>query len=193
MVGPEDKRPAFDLKKDALAKVLRREIPLKMHAHRADDILTAIRIAREFQLNYSIEHCTEGYLITEDLKRAGAKCILGPLLTDRSKIELRNLSFSAPRVLYEAGIKFALMTDHPVIPEHYIAVEAAICAREGLPEIEALKAITINAAEILGLDGRFGSLTPGKDADIALYDGHPLDARSHVTHTLVNGEVVFER
>lgn len=193
MAGPEDKRPAFDLKKDALAKVLRREIPLKMHAHRADDILTAIRIAREFQLNYSIEHCTEGYLITEDLKRAGAKCILGPLLTDRSKIELRNLSFSAPRVLYEAGIKFALMTDHPVIPEHYIAVEAAICAREGLPEIEALKAITINAAEILGLDGRFGSLVQGKDADIALYDGHPLDARSHVTHTLVNGEVVFER
>ena len=93
----------------------------------------------------------------------------------------------------EAGIPFAIMTDHPVIPEHYIAVEAAICAREGLPEIEALKAITINAAEILGLDGRFGSLTPGKDADIALYDGHPLDARSHVTHTLVNGEVVFER
>ncbi|MBE5765725.1 MAG: amidohydrolase [Clostridiales bacterium] len=193
MDGPEDKRPTFDMRKDALAKVLRRELPIKMHAHRADDILTAIRIAKEFNLDFTIDHCTEGYLIADELKRAGAKCILGPMLTDRSKIELKNMSFKAPAILHKAGVKIALMTDHPVIPMHFLAVQAAICAREGLPEEEALKMITINAAEILGMDDRFGSLAAGKDADLAIYDAHPLDARAHVTHTLVNGEVVYER
>ena len=188
-----DKRPAFSLKNEALAKVLRRELPLKMHAHRADDILTAIRLAKEFGLRASVEHCTEGYLIADELREAGVGVILGPLLCDRSKPELKNLTMKAPAILHRAGVKFALMTDHGVIPEQYLPVEAGLCVREGLPEMEALRAITINAAAVIGLADRLGSLAPGKDADVALFDGHPLEARTHASVVIVNGEIVYER
>ena len=181
-----DKAPEFDLKKEMLSKVLSGELLLKCHAHRADDILTAIRIAREFGLRISLEHCTEGYLIADALKRANVPCILGPLLSDRSKIELRNMSFKAPGILHKAGVRFALMTDHPVIPMQYLMVQAGICVREGLDEMEALRAITLNAAWAIGLDDRLGSLKAGKDADIALYDGHPLDTRTRVKQVYVN-------
>ncbi len=190
------KKPTYDFKLEAMLPVVRRELPLKIHAHRADDILTAIRIAKEFNLRITLDHFTEGYLIInrikDDLKELDAGVIVGPLLSDRSKIELRNLSMTAPRTLYENGIKFAMMTDHPVIPEQYLPVCAALAVREGLPEKAALEAITINAAEIVGIGDRVGSLEVGKDADIAVYYGHPFDFRARCVMTLVNGEIVFD-
>ena len=188
-----DKRPDFNLKNEALAMVLRRELPLKMHAHRADDILTAIRLAEEFNLRASVEHCTEGYLIADELRKANVGIILGPLLTDRGKPELKNLTMKAPAILHRAGVKFALMTDHGVIPEPYLPVEAGLCVREGLPEMEAMRAITIHAAEVLGLEERLGSLAPGKDADVVIFDGHPLETRTHASLVIVGGNIAYER
>ena len=196
--GEQDpaKRPSRDLGKEAMLAVIKRELPMKIHAHRADDILTAIRIAKEFNIRFTLEHCTEGYLIPAQIKRAieeqGAGIIVGPLLSERSKIELRNLSFKAPKVLYDNGIEFAIMTDHPVIPEQYLTVCAALAVREGLPEEVALRAITIQAARITGIDDRVGSLEVGKDADIAVFNGHPLDFRTRCVLTLVNGKIAHE-
>ena len=185
------KLPERDLGKEALVKVLKRELPMKIHAHRSDDILTAIRIAKEFNIRFSIEHCTEGYMIPDLIKRAvkeqGMGVIVGPLLSERSKVELKNLSFKAPKVLYDNGIEFAMMTDHPVIPEQYLPVCAALAVREGLPEDVALRSITINAARVVGIDDRVGSLEVGKDADIAVFSGHPLDFRSRCVLTFIDG------
>lgn len=191
-----EKMPERNLGKEILARVIRRELPMKIHAHRADDILTAIRICREFKLRYTLDHCTEGYLITDKLKEAlGEDCegiIVGPLLTDRSKIELKNLSFKAPKVLEQAGIEYAMMTDHPVTPEQYLPICTAVAVREGASEEGALKAITINAARITGIADRVGSIEVGKDADIAVFSGHPFDFRSRCVLTLVNGKVAHE-
>ena len=191
-----EKMPERNLGKEILARVIRRELPLKIHAHRADDILTAIRICREFKLRYTLDHCTEGYLITDKLKEALSEdcegIIVGPLLTDRSKIELKNLSFKAPKVLEQAGIEYAMMTDHPVTPEQYLPICTAIAVREGASEEDALKAITINAAKITGIADRVGSIEVGKDADIAVFSGHPFDFRSRCVLTLVNGKVAHE-
>ncbi len=191
-----EKMPERNLGKEILARVIRRELPMKIHAHRADDILTAIRICREFKLRYTLDHCTEGYLITDKLKEAlGEDCegiIVGPLLTDRSKIELKNLSFKAPKVLEKAGIEYAMMTDHPVTPEQYLPICTAVAVREGASEEGALKAITINAARITGIADRVGSIEVGKDADIAVFSGHPFDFRSRCVLTLVNGKVAHE-
>lgn len=189
----ESKKPERDLAMEAMLPVIRRELPLKIHAHRADDILTALRIAREFNIRVTLDHCTEGYMIPELLKKGiedtGAGVIIGPLLSDRSKIELRNQSYSAPRVLYENGIEFAMMTDHPVIPEQYLPICAGLAVREGLPEYEALKSITINAAKITGLDDRIGSIEPGKDADIAVFNGDPLEVKTRCVMTIINGRI----
>lgn len=186
-----EKAPEFDMKLDALAKVIKKEIPLKAHAHRADDILTAIRIAKEFGVEISLEHCTEGHLIVDYLKEETLKgIIVGPTLSDRSKFELQNLTFETPAILNNAGLKIALMTDHPVIPLQYLPVCAALAAREGLNEEEALKAITINAAEVLGVDDRVGSIEVNKDADIVIYNGHPFDLRNKVKFVMVNGNIV---
>ncbi|MDD7488326.1 MAG: amidohydrolase [Clostridiales bacterium] len=191
-----EKKPDYDFKLASMLPVIRRELPLKIHAHRADDILTAIRIAKEFNIRITLDHFTEGYLIIdrikEDLKQLDAGIIIGPLLSDRSKIELRNLSMAAPRILYENGIKFAMMTDHPVIPEQYLPVCAALAVREGLPEKAALESITLNAAEIVGIADRVGSLEVGKDADIAVFCGDPLDARTKCVMTIVNGKTVHD-
>ena len=189
-----DKKPDRDISLDALLPVLDGTLPLKIHAHRADDILTALRLAKEYQLHVTIDHCTEGYLIADILKERlseqGAGIILGPLISERSKIELKNLSYDAPRILSEHGVKFAMMTDHPVIPIQFLPVEAGLAVRSGLDETTALSAITIHAAEITGLDDRIGSLVPGKDADIAIFDGHPFDFRAHCVLTLINGKPV---
>lgn len=191
-----EKMPERNLGKEILARVIRRELPMKIHAHRADDILTAIRICREFKLRYTLDHCTEGYLITDKLKEALSEdcegIIVGPLLTDRSKIELKNLSFKAPKVLEQAGIEYAMMTDHPVTPEQYLPICTAVAVREGASEEGALKAITINAARITGIADRVGSIEVGKDADIAVFSGHPFDFRSRCVLTLVNGKVAHE-
>lgn len=185
-----DKMPERDLKMEALVMVLNKEIPIKAHAHRADDILTALRIAKEFHIDITIEHCTEGYRIIDYLLEENAKIIVGPLFSDRSKIELKNMTFKAPGILSKAGVKVAMMTDHPVIPIQHLPVCAAIAVREGMDEMEALKSITINAAEVTGIGDRVGSLEPGKDADVVIFDGHPLDVRSKTVWVFINGQAV---
>ena len=193
-MAKEDDKPDKDIAMEALLPVINRELTVKIHAHRADDILTGLRLAKEFNLKVTIDHCTEGYLITDVLKdrlrEQGAGIIIGPLLSERSKIELKNLSFAAPRVLEEAGIPFAMMTDHPVIPIQFLPVQAGLAVREGLSEETALRAITCYAAEIVGISDRVGTLEVGKDADIAVFDGHPFDYRTHCVLTLINGSVV---
>jgi imidazolonepropionase-like amidohydrolase len=186
------KQPDRDLSKEVLCDALDGRLMVKAHCHRADDILTALRISKEFHLNMSIEHCTEGYRIVDILKDEEAKVILGPLLSTRSKIELNKMSFKAPAVFAQAGMKFAIMTDHPVIPIQYLPVCAALAVREGLDEMEALRAITIYAAQITGIDERVGSLEPGKDADIVVWTGHPLDYRTKTRAVFIDGAAIYK-
>ena len=194
-MAKDDDKPDRDIAMEALLPVINGELTVKVHAHRADDILTALRLAKEFNLKITIDHCTEGYMITDVLKdrliEQGAGIIIGPLLSERSKIELKNLSFAAPRILDEAGIPFAIMTDHPVIPIQFLAVQAGLAVREGLNEETAFRAITKNAADIVGIGERVGSLAVGKDADVAVFDGHPFDFRTHCVMTLINGNIVY--
>ncbi|MDF2984799.1 MAG: amidohydrolase, imidazolonepropionase [Eubacterium sp.] len=186
-------KPEFDFKLESLVQVLNKEIPLKAHAHRADDIITAMRIAKEFDLNITLEHCTEGYLIKDLLLESGLPVIVGPMLTDRSKPELRNQNLKNPGILSKQGIKLAIMTDHPCVPVQHLCLCASIAVREGMEPKEALKAITINAAEIVGIGNRVGSIENGKDADIVIYDGDPLELKTKVQKTIINGAVVYER
>ncbi|MFD3158363.1 amidohydrolase [Haloimpatiens sp. FM7330] len=188
-----DDKPNFDMKMEALIPVLKKEIPLKAHAHRADDIFTAIRIAKEFDVNLTLDHCSEGHLIADELAKENYSAIIGPTLTFKTKIEVKNKTFETPRVLNDAGVKFAIMTDHPVIPVHYLPLCAALSVKEGLDEDTALRAITINPAEILGIDNRVGSLEVGKDADIVIFDKHPLDVQAKTNYVFIDGKVVFER
>lgn len=182
-----------DIKMEALIPVLKKEIPLKAHAHRADDIFTAIRIAKEFDLRLTLDHCTEGHLIVDELSKEAYAAIVGPSMTERSKIELKEMSFETPACLDNAGVKIAIMTDHPVIPVHYLPVCAALAVKSGLSVESALKAITINPAEILGVDDRVGSIEEGKDADIVIFDKHPLDILAKAQCVLIDGEVAFKR
>ncbi|SKC55659.1 amidohydrolase [Maledivibacter halophilus] len=186
------KKPAFDMKMEAMLKVINGEIPLKAHAHRADDILTSIRIAKEFGVELTLEHCTEGHLIAEHIKAEGLGAIVGPSFGERSKFELKNLTFDTPGVLSKAGVKVAIMTDHPVIPLKHLPLCAALAVKAGMDEKEALKAITINPAEILGLDERVGSLKEGKDADIVIWSQHPFDLKAEVLYTIIDGKVVYK-
>ena len=190
--GENNDKPDYDIKMEALLRVLKGEIPLKAHAHRADDILTAIRIAKEFGVGITIDHCTEGHLITDLLLEEKVSVITGPFLTDRSKIELRNQSVKNPGILSKAGIRTAIMTAHPCTPIQYLPLCAAIAVKAGMDETDALKAITINAAEVTGISDRVGSLEPGKDADFTIFDGHPLELRSKVLYTVIDGKVVYE-
>ncbi|HHW02436.1 MAG TPA: amidohydrolase [Thermoanaerobacterales bacterium] len=188
-----DKIVERDLKMEVLCDVLDKKLPLRAHAHRADDILTAVRIAREFGVDIVIEHCTEGHLIADELAGAGVPAVVGPSLTSRSKVELKDLSFKTPGILASRGVKVAIMTDHPVIPIQYLPVCAALAVREGMKEEDALKAITINAAEIIGIADRVGSLEKGKDADIVIWDGHPLEIKSKPACVLINGQIAYKR
>ena len=185
------KRPKADMRLEALLPVLRREIPLKAHAHRADDICTAIRIAREFDLRLTLEHCTEGHLIADELARAGFPAAVGPTLTNASKIELVNKTFETPGILARAGVQVSIITDHAVIPQHYLPLCAGLAVKAGMDPFAALQAITINPAHILGVGDRLGSLAPGKDADIVVMDGHPFHWRARVTHVLIDGREVL--
>ena len=182
--------PDYDAKLEALIPVLRGELPVHIHAHRADDIATAVRICREFGLKYVIVHGTEGHLLPELLAAEGVGVITGPSLTDRSKPELANLTIENPAILARAGVPVAICTDHPVIPIQYLPICAALAVRGGLEPEEALAAITIHPARLAGLDKRVGSLEPGKDADIVVTTGHPLDWNGKVRYVFIGGKQV---
>lgn len=169
------------------------KIPLKAHAHRVDDIFTAIRIAKEFGLGLTLDHCTEGHLVAEEIAKAGYPAIVGPSLSSRSKYEVRELDFKTSGILKEAGVTVALTCDHPVSRIQYLPLCAGLAAKEGLGEWNALKAITIDAARICRVDDRLGSLKEGKDADIVIYDGSPLEIKSNALTTIIDGKIVWER
>ena len=187
------KAPKFDMKLEALIPVIRGEMPLKAHAHRADDICTAIRIAKEFGVKMTLEHCTEGHLIPEQVAASGFPAAVGPTLTNASKIELANKSFETPGVLSRAGVQVSIITDSPVIPQQYLGMCAGLAVKAGMDRFDALKAITINPAKHLGIADRVGSLEVGKDADIVIVDGDILDSSAVVRTVLLNGEVVVEK
>ncbi len=183
----------FDAESEALLPVLRGEIPLKVHVHRADDILTAIRIAKEFDIRITLDHCTEGHLIAEYIRESGFPAIVGPDLTSKNKIEVGNMSFKTCGVLHEAGVLTAITTDHPVTLLSYLPLCAGLCVRAGLPMEEAYRAITINPARICGAEDRIGSLAPGKDADIAIFDGNPMNTFTQTLYTIIDGKIVYSR
>lgn len=172
--------------------VLNREIPLKAHVHRTDDILTAIRIAKEFQLDMTLDHCTEGHLIAEEIAESGFPAIVGPDLTARSKIEVQNMDFKTSGILSKAGVTVAITTDHPVSILQYLPICAGLAVKKGLPMEDGLKAITINAAKICRVDHRVGSLEPGKDADIAIFTGNPMETFTKTLYTIIDGSVVYD-
>lgn len=188
---PEEEKNKVDFKKEALAQVFD-GLLVKIHAHREDDILTAIRIGKEFGLKLTIEHCTEGYIIKDKLKEENISVVVGPLLSFRSKYELTNSTIKNPGLLQKAGVRTAIMTDHHVIPIQYLPLCAGVAVKEGMDMLEALRAITIYAAEICELDDRVGSLEKGKDADIAVFDGNPLEVMTHCKATVINGIKVYE-
>ena len=179
---------AYDQKLEAMIPVVKRELPLKCHAHRADDILTAIRIAKEENIKITLDHVTDARCILPQIKESGFPCICGPALTHKSKFELANMSFETPNELYKAGILFSIITDSPVIPQQYLSLSAALAAKAGLPEYEAIKAITINPAKILGLDNRVGSIKVGKDADFVICTKNILDTQNEITAVYVDGK-----
>ena len=186
------KEPAFDMKLEAMLPVMRGEIPLKCHAHRADDIFTSIRIAKEFDVKLTLDHCTEGHLIADDLATEPYPAIVGPFWGARSKPELKNKSHATPGILHKAGVKVAITTDSPVIAIENLPLCAGLAAVAGLPYREAWKAITINPAEILGVDGRVGSLEAGKDADVVIWNEDPLTYICASVHTtIVDGKIVY--
>ena len=184
----DGKDVAYDQKLEAMIPVVKRELPLKCHAHRADDILTAIRIAKEENIKITLDHVTDARSILPQIKESGFPCICGPALTHKSKFELANMSFETPNELYKAGILFSIITDSPVIPQQYLSLSAALAAKAGLPEYEAIKAITINPAKILGLDNRVGSIKVGKDADFVICTKNILDTQNEIQSVYVDGK-----
>lgn len=186
------KRPPFDAKMEAMLPVVRKQLPLKCHAHRTDDIQTAIRIAKEYDIEITLDHCTEGHLIVDDVKASGFGVITGPSYGSRSKYELKNMTFKTPGILSKAGIKVAIMTDSPVGLESDLPLFTAMAVKSGMDRMEALKAITINAAEITGIGDRVGSIKAGKDADIVIWDTDPLSIEHRTYAVLIDGEVVYK-
>ena len=191
--GDYNPRDGYDAEMEALLPVINKEIPLKVHAHRADDILTAIRIAKEFNIDITLDHCTEGHLIAKYIKESGFPAIVGTDLTSKNKIEVENMSFKTAGVLNKAGITTAITTDHPVALIQYLPICAGLCVRAGLPMEDAYKAITINAAKICRVDRYVGSLEAGKDADIAVFDGNPMNTFTNTLYTIINGEIVYSK
>ena len=181
-----------DFTRECWIPVLRREIPLKAHVHRVDDIFTAIRIAREFGLDMTLDHCSEGHLIAEELAAEGYPAIGGPDLTSRNKIEVQNVAFKTAGVLARAGALVAITTDHPVSQIQTLPLCAGMAVKSGLPMEEGLRAITVNAARICGVSDRMGTLEPGKDADIAIFSGNPMEVFTRTLYTIIDGRVVYE-
>lgn len=188
----EDKNE-YDARLEALALLFEHDLPAHFHAHRADDIFTAVRIANEFGIKFSIIHCTQGHLIAEELARSGVTVMSGPLISDRSKPELKDSTPATPGIISKSGVKTAIVTDHPVIPIQYLSLCAGLAVREGMDYYEALKAITINPAEICGISDRVGSIEVGKDADLVLFGDDPLMLNSKPTMVVVDGEVIVSQ
>lgn len=184
------KRPALDMKCEALIPVLKGEMPLKAHAHATDDIFTALRIAKEFGVKITLEHVTEGHLIVEELAKENVPLAVGPTLTSASKFELRNKSWVTPGILAKAGCQVSIITDSPVIPQEYLPLCAGLAVQAGMDPFAALQAITINAAKHAGISDRVGSLEVGKDADIVITDGCPFEVSTKVECVLIDGVVV---
>jgi len=181
-----------EFRKECWLPVLHKEIPLKAHVHRADDILTAIRIAKLYDLDMTLDHCTEGHFVVDEIKKSGFPAIVGPSLASRNKTEVQYLDFKTAGILHKAGIKVAITTDHPVTLIQCLPICAGIAAKEGLGMEEGLKAITINAAQICKVASRVGSLEVGKDADIAIFDGNPMEVFTNCLYTIINGQIVFK-
>ena len=187
---PQEEMPSFDPCLDALRPVVAGEVPAHFHVHRADDIATAVRIAKEFGLDYAIVHGTEGYLIADYLAREEVPVITGPILTDRSKGELRQMTLENAALLTKAGVRVAICTDHPETPIQYLPLCAAMAVRGGMEPEDALAAITRDAAEIAGISKRVGTLTPGKDADVVVTSGHPFDWNGEIRAVFLSGKRV---
>ncbi|HEY7356410.1 MAG TPA: amidohydrolase family protein, partial [Ktedonobacterales bacterium] len=181
-----------DLKLEAIGLVLEKHIPMRIHAHRADDIMTALRLRDEFGFEMSLEHCTEGHKIAEELARRGVPAVVGPSMSGRYKVELRDKTFETPAILAAAGVKVAITTDHPVVPIHQLMTAAILAVKNGLSTDLALKALTLHPAEILGVAERVGSLDAGKDADLVIWSGDPFDLRSRVLLTMIDGQAVYQ-
>jgi len=186
-----EKMPEVDLRLEALIPVLKKEIPFRAHAHRADDVATAIRICEEFDVEMSWEHATEGHRIADYIAEKKVSAVWGPSLTSRGKWEMRELGYGTPKVMYDAGVKFAIQTDAPGSTIRFLPICAALSVKEGLPYDYALKAITIIPAEILGVADRVGSLEVGKDADLRLLSGDPLEYMTKCQKVIIDGEVVY--
>ena len=186
------KNPPFDMKLESMIPVMEGKIPLKAHAHRADDILTTIRIAKEFGVGLTLDHCTDGARIADELAAEGYPAFIGPSLGSKTKIELENKSFTTPGILHKAGVKISIITDAPVIPLQNLPMCAGLAAQAGLPMEEAWKAITINPAESIGIADRVGSLEPGKDGDLVIWTSDPLTTiGGHAYVTIVDGKIVY--
>lgn len=182
-----------DLKMENLAKVLKKEMPLRVHAHRADDIMTVIRLAKEFGFTYTIEHCTEGHHVARYLAENGIQVSVGPTMSTRSKVELADKGWHTLLALRDAGVPFSITTDHPVVGIEHLMTSAILAVKHGLEESLALQAITLNAAKHLRIEDRVGSVEVGKDADIVIWSGDPFDLRQNVEMTMINGRIVFQR
>ena len=187
------KAPAYDAKMEALIPVLKKEIPLKAHAHQANDIFTALRIAKEFDVDITLEHVTEGHLIAQELAKENVPLAVGPTLGHPSKYELQYKCWQTPGILAEAGCAVSIITDSPVIPQQHLPLCAGMAIKAGMDSFAALQAITINPARHLGISQRVGSLEPGKDADIVITDGSPFSVESIVCYVLCNGEIAYVR
>ena len=192
--GDSEKLPPRDLKLEALIPVLKTEIPIRLHAHRADDIATALRIAREFDIDLTLEHASEAHLIADKVAATGFPATVGPSLGNPGKVETQNKTLETVKVLSEAGMTVALTTDHPVLSIYELLHAAAAVVREtGMDDYDVLRCITINAAKILGVEDRVGSIEKGKDADLVIVDGHPFDYLSQVLYTIIDGQVVYPK
>lgn len=186
------KKPAFNMKMEALIPVIKGEMPLKAHAHATEDIFTALRIAKEFGVGITLEHVTEGHLIVEELAKENVPLAVGPTLSSATKFELRNMSWTTPGVLADAGCQVSIITDSPVIPQEYLPLCAGLAVKAGMDPFKALQAITINAARHAGVADRVGSLEEGKDADIVITDGCPFEVFTNVEYVLIDGKIIKE-
>lgn len=181
-----------EYKKECWIPVFKRQIPLKAHVHRADDIISAINIANKYGLNLTLDHCSEGHLVSKEIKESGFPAIIGPSLAFKNKIEIQNMNFKIAGILHKEGVTVSVMTDHPVSLIQYLAACAAYAVKEGLDMEEGLKSITINAARICNVDSRVGSIEEGKDADIAIFDGDPMNIFTKTLYTIINGKIVYD-